>query len=349
MKKPSDTYTVNIILRGLVLARPTSAGLAILLPDGTSPTRIPRPEGAAPVTTNEHFGVLEFFQDDWQNPTTLLPETIHVTKPTKAPVAITFLGSQRESRSFCDLIRLDTLRGTAPVLPDLSQPHYYNTTFQGVADSLKVLDKQSENSFRELPPFTGEPVDLAWQRAVACSLIPTGEVVSERRSKKLGSDEDLEWFLPSLGEVEALLTGGLTLPPRPINLDIRVRFEVSRLDSLVISLVGKDRLVEEQFSKNLRFLPTLEGDPGARLFILKPQDPDLGLTIWIKNRELKRIFLDSDLLPDPFGTCGEALPADWDHALFGNLVASQSVPQIQIPVPADTRQSDCGAACGCKG
>lgn len=347
MSKTPDTYTVNLIFRGLVLARPTSAGLAILLPDGTSPKNIPRPEGAAPITTNEHFGVLEFFQGDWQNPTALLPETIQATKPAKKPVAISFLGPRKSPQTFCDLIRFETLRGSSMRLPEIGETHRYNTTFPGLPDTLKILDRGCEHGFLELAPFAGEPDHLAWQTAVGCSLITTGEVRSERRSKDLSGVKDLEWVFPSLSQVFQVLGGELTLKARPINLDLRVRFEVSRHDALVISLVSKDRSVAEQHSDNLRYLPSAGGSSGSRVFVLKPSDPDADLTVWVKNRELKRILLDSDLLPDPFFLCGDLLPADFDHYLFGQFLADPTV--VPIPVPSSPGQSDCGAGCGCKG
>lgn len=321
----SQRYTVKIVFRGLCLARKKpDQGLEIFLPDASVVPQPTEEEAGADARARvlravgqfrEHHAVLEFPQADWDNKSAITPRLLQVTKPTKEPVAIYLLKKQR-----IHFGGLYEKRSGQPGLPELIAERERYTSLE----NLLLLGDHNEHGFNQLPGYLCEVAEDAPENVAAITLISVGEAFSERRSRR--EDLDLPWR-----EVRAL-NGEQVREPRALNLDIVVRFTLPIWNPL--------RVTCEPREGEARF-------PGAeRTFLLRPSDPTRGVTVWVKNREMSAILLDSDALPDPYeADCPFFDAKDRDHALFVRLAR---VPEnLTLPEVADGDASDCGSGCGC--
>jgi len=325
-----DHYTVKVVFRGLFLAlinegdAPEGAekngSIEVLLPDASAPAHLIA-SSEEPLCTllrnlqplREHRGILEFPLADWENPSGLTPGVIQVTKPTKEPVGMFFLKHRIRFRGLWS-------RDGAPPANLIEERYLYSE----LASQLLLLRKHTDHGFDQLPGIGSDPIAVA-QREEACAAVTTfrfGEVSTERRSRLV--EFERLW--------EQVTANELVNPPdparaRPINLDLVVRFDLPLTNPLLI--------VCEPL------------DPGQELrqFILRPSQPQRGVTIWVKNRELDATLNDSDLLSDPFGIpCPDFDGVDRDHAFYMRLTTNPA--DLLLPRDINEDASDCGSGCG---
>jgi hypothetical protein len=318
-------YPVKIVFRGLCLARKNRdrENLEIFLPDAST---LPQPSAEDAVTDGrarvlraagpirEHQAVLEFPQADWENRSSITPRLLQVVKPTKEPVALYLLKKQR--------IDFSGLFETVEARPQRPQKLVADEERYTKLGGLFLLGSDDEYGFDQLPGYRCEVADDALESAAAVASLSVGEALTERRSRRKGAD--LLWR-----EVAAL-GGAMVQPERPLNLDIAVRFTLPVWNPLRVTCapIGSSRIGDE------------------RTFLLRPSDPTRGVTIWVKNRELSAILVDSDALPDPYESdCPHRDALDRDHALFVKLAKH---PELHtLPQRAGGDASDCGSGCGC--
>lgn len=320
----SQRYIVKIVFRGLCLARKRpDDGLEFFLPDASV---VPQPTDGDAKTDprkrvlraigrfREHHAVLEFLQAEWENQSSIMNNLVQVTKPTKEPVALYLLEKQR-----IHFRGLYVHTGAAPELPvDLvADP----TRYARLGD-LFLLSKHDEHGFDQLPSYLCEGAEDALDDTAATTFLKVGEALTERRSRRAG--RDLIWR-------EVRVSDGAELQsPRALNLDIVVRFTLPLWNPLRITCE-----------------PIKGRKPGdERTFLLRPSDPAKGVTVWVKNRELPAILLDSDALPDPYeAPCPFLDTKDRDHALY--VLLAKHPDRLTLPELATGDASDCGSGCGC--
>lgn len=341
-----ETFEVNVIFRGLFLAHHNENGLAVLLPDGRNPARIHQAatEGS-PLRQlgpfREHHGVLEFPLAAWQNRSLALPDLMEVHKPTKEPVALCLLGQGGNGREVTDRIQFSTLRGSDRELPaSLRSPNGAYLTPSN-ASRVRILSVDPANGMDQLPPFSGAPKSDAWLDSVAFAQFDVGEVTTERRSTERGND--LLFILPRISQLNLGLQPPPTASSRAINLDLRVRFAVRSTDTLVVEVIKHPR-IEASPAENFAFLPSLSSARTLHTFFLKPPGDSKTVDLWIKNRELDQVILDSDLLPDPFPACRGGVLRDSDHGLM--LLLADDPAQVTMPFVASGEMASAGCACG---
>jgi hypothetical protein len=322
-------YTVKIVFRGLCLSHKNleEAKLEFFLPNASSEPSLkldnPVNEARAQVLGatrpfREHHAVLEFPQADWENRSSVVPRLLAVTKPTKEPVALYLL--KNESIHF---------RGLYGDLTELERPENLKADeerYTRLSSKLLLLSSDEEYGFDQLPGYLCEVADDAKDNCSAHTALSVGEALTERRSRLGGADRT--W-----SEVPAPGTSGPVAPPapiRPLNLDIVVRFTLPVWNSLQVTCK-----------------PITGGEPGdERTFILRPSDPSREVTVWVKNRELDAILLDSDALPDPYPPlCPHRGDLDSDHALLVQLARRPEL--LTIPKLMNGDAADCGSGCGC--
>ena len=226
-----ERYDVNIVFRGLFLAEPTEHGLAILLPDGRNPQALmprkpvparsdepiePVPSAEQPTSEEaaraaeeekrgalhgrvgpyqEHFGLLEFSPEDWQNPDDSTTDTLRLRKPDGTEVVWALLGQPFLEQRASDLIRLSSSGCGGAELPEerLNVEPYRRIDS---LDRFRILDPTELRSHAQLPPYRAGIRHKAWKRSVAFTLISAGEVTTERRSR-LGNRDLLWFFVPT--------------------------------------------------------------------------------------------------------------------------------------------------------
>lgn len=323
--RSEERYTVKIVFRGLCLARKNldRGQLDFFLPDASA---LPSPCAADGETDaraqvlralgpfREHHAVLEFPQADWENKSAITARLVQVSKPTKEPVALYLLKKQR--------IHFSGLYERESALPQRPQrliAHLERYTSLG---ELLLLGNDDEYGFDQLPGYLCEVADDAPGNCAAVTSLNVGEALTERRSRH--AQGNIVW-----SEVRAL-EGEEVQPPRALNLDIVVRFSLPVWNPLRITCA-----------------PISGGIVGdERMFLLLPSDPSRGVTVWVKNREMSAILLDSDALPDPYESdCPHRDALDRDHAL---LVQLARLPEnLTLPRRASGDASDCGSGCGC--
>jgi hypothetical protein len=328
-------YTVKVVFRGLFLAvvhdseqqegTPPTGFVEVLLPDASTPAHTiaksgeeirPLLESLQPL--REHYGILEFPISQWENPSSVTPGVIQVTKPTKEPVGMFFL--KRHNIKFRDLWGQEE----NPPGDLVEDAHHYSK----VGERLLVLRKHDVHGFNQLPGFDSDPTPHSPKRdkvITARATLEFGEIFTERRSKFKGVERKWEQLKP--GQVKKEPAPNLE-NARPINLDLVLRFDLPITNPLLI--------VCEPL------------DPGlaVRQFILRPARPGQGVTVWVKNRELEATLLESDLLDDPFGiSCPDFSDGvDRDHAFYMLLAANPE--NVTLPRDVSDDAADCGSGCG---
>lgn len=349
MSPTSDRFEVNVIFRGLFLAQPTEAGIAVLLPDAREPnSRVngstdPLQRALSRISPyREHQGIIEFRRSDWQIPTRELPDVLWVDKRSKGEMAFAILGSLSGRQRSPHSIRFSTLSGDAPALPGSlkAKPGEYNTS-RLKSKTLQLLEGNHELAFDKLPRFGSAVKDGAWGDTIGFCHFEHGEVFSERRCKN--GDGDLEWYLPTVKQLPNLARALHEVESRSINLDLRVRFMLAATDELVLEVLSVPPGTSA-VHPTVVFLPDYEGSPGGYSFRLKPSDPSAPMEIWIKNRELDRALLESDRLEDSVLSGGGAVGIDVDHGLFMPLATHPEL--VTIPRVKGGTIANAGCACG---
>jgi hypothetical protein len=195
--------------------------------------------------------------------------------------------------------------------------------------SLLLLREHEKHGFDQLPRFAAGVVAQPKEHCAALTTFGAGEAYTERRSRRGGTD--LSWL------DESAPGTGAEAPQdaknaRPLNLDVVLRFTLPIWNPLLISCE-----------------PLGDRDTGDQQnLVLYPADLRHGLTVWVKNRELDAILLDSDLEPDPYDSdCPHRDDLDHDHALLALIAERPELLTIPRRVGGDA--SDCGSGCGCTG
>jgi hypothetical protein len=325
-----ERYTVKVVFRGLCLINKNLAEskLEFFLPEASTEPVIQPDDPAREVKERilqenrpfrEHHSVLEFPQAGWLNPSSVTPRLVQVTKPTKEPVALYLLKRER--------IHFSGLYGKITKIEPPEVLRYDEERYIKLSDKLFFLGSDDENGFDQLPGYLCEVAEVAERSCNARTSLSVGEALTERRSRR---EQPLTWK-----EIPAPGTPTPLIPPKPprerlINLDIVVRFTLPYWNPLQVTcepLTGKD-----------------SGD--ERTFILRPPEASQEITVWIKNRELDAILLDSDALPDPYPIlCLHSNNKDRDHALFVQLARRPEL--LTIPELTNSDAADCGSGCGC--
>jgi hypothetical protein len=321
----SQRYTVKIVFRGLCLVqKKADQGLDFFLPDASI---VPQPRAVDAENDararllrkvrpfREHHAVLEFPRADWENKSAITPRLLQINKPTKEPVALYLL--RKQQIHFSGLYMGDTADPQPPERLVADEERYTRL------GNLLLLGNDDEYGFDQLPGFLGEVADDALENSAAVTSLSVGEALTERRSRR--RQLDLVWR-----EVRPLHEDEELPPVRLLNLDIAVRFTLPVWNPLRITCD-----------------PLKERFPGdERTFLLRPNDPSRGVTVWIKNRELSAILLDSDALPDPYEPdCPHRGDLDRDHAMLALL--AKHPENMTIPQRVSGDASDCGSGCGC--
>ena len=356
-----DRYDVSVIFRGLFLSKLTDSGLSVLLPDGREPSSL-YSDLSAPVPEvnlntldpkkpdelklirdilhrqigpyREHLGVVEFRLRDWRNPTLDLPSLVHLHKPTKKKrVALYFLGGDNQTEE----IRFDPLR--RPTMSASHFPVHSNLSPDPKKSTTTGTIRSQVSAPHNLPSFGDVPVEEAWRHCVAFAHFNVGEVQHGRLSRKQDG-QPYSWELRTAGNVTE---SSATKDDIHFHLDLIVRFSLPIEDSLSIETMRIPRGGYGKRNDDLYFLPPTTTNRTER-FILRPERPEDGLEIWVKNRELFQIILDSDLDPDPYRNCGRTLGLDRDSGLLIQLASDPR--KVLIPHSRETDASHCGNACG---
>lgn len=326
----SQRYTVKVVFRGLCLVHkdPLNRRFDLLLPDASDlphPSQVPQDKREQILFQNppvrEHTAVLEFHQADWENHSAITPRLLQLTKPTKEPVALYLLRRQR--LLFSPLYTQGSAARFQRPEDLLTDPLLYSQ----IGDLL-YLAEHPDYGFDQLPGLWGGLETDSEQKCAAVTSFSVGEAFTERRS--LEGREPLLWKEVPLN-AEGRFDQEAAVPSRPINLDIAIRFTLPVWNPLLIScrpLSG-----------------ALHGD--ERNFLLRPRPGSNEVTVWVKNRELSAILLESDALPDPYPVgCPHLDKLDSDHVSMVKLARRPG--WITIPSRASDNASDCGNGCGCK-
>jgi len=379
MSDPEEGYIVNVVFRGLFLARSTGTrGFAVLLPDArTIPGPAPDPTGQSEQDHEKREKAAEAAgcKDDTRKKGIAKGEATAsqgATEPDEPPDELLEDGTPyREHHGLLEFSVADWANPTQrlPNLTQIHKPHkdpvaFYFLNKQEIrfrsllnshtelplpelrpahcyreVGSIRILEDDCAHGFNLLPPFGSEPKEGAWRQTVAFTLFTVGEVFSERLSAIEGVA--VPWEFRRYSEPSVM-----TEATHFINLDLRIRYRLASRDSLVIELFRhpKDGTCNDMDSN---FLPVAEATnaEGVRTFILHPEDREKGLTIWVKNRELSSAVLDSDLLPDPFQpTCNSRIRLDRDHGLLGLLAVNKG--DVVLPFARVPGSAQCGQGCG---
>ena len=346
-----QTYDVNLIFKGLFVARPTKHGLAVMLPDGRNPQFLIPGPCDSPSTESpelhkkvgpyqEHHGILEFFTDDWWNQGQALPPNLGlIEKPRKARVAFSFLGEGIAGHPATDFLRFSGSRSGALQLSELGPPEAYSQALS--TKTLKILETDPQRSFSHLTPFSASISTDAWERCVGVCLLSIGEVFSTRRSRKR-SGEEAQWYFIPASQFDCTAPPPTNPELRAINLDLQVRFAVSADEMLVVEVLKMGHGLPS--SQEVPFLPSPGDASHSDRFVLSPKNRERGITLWIKNRELRSAVVESDSDDDSVPICDRDLAIDRDHGLVMRL--AKNPEDVVIPRLRVGGVASCGAACG---
>jgi hypothetical protein len=319
----AQPYKFHLIFKGLFRCVPDRQNnrLSVLLVDARSPQRSSTGE-----PLRDHRAVIEFRLKDWRNTTTeLLRNFVTVNKRNKDEVGIfllerhdikvglsdgafspglTFNEGADSPKSFLKLPRMEDIApGSARIHPDAIE--------FGTNCIARVLELAHGEVGSERPSMLGETT-LFW----AFSLPRERSILQGLRATE-SPEKDL-------------LSQELAREGKPINLDLRVTFDVPGNASVIIDPTSFPNI-----------LPRV--DPPA--FMLRPLDGK-DLEVWIKNRELEVILTESDKDGVAEGCQSESVDFDWE--LQYNL--SAETPDRRIPYRSDALNGDVSAGgCACGG
>lgn len=317
----AQTYDFHLIFKGLFRCVPSAdkKSMNVLLVDAQSPKSNSKGE-----PLRDHRAVIEFFLDDWRNPTQeALPNLVEVNKRHKGQVGIYMLHRQD--------IRIGVVNGQ-------------------LSPGLTFIEDNSPNSFLKLPRM--EAISPG-SGAVASSALTSGDGCAARvldlehgiiRSERLSTfrNQPLHWAYslprertkitayrsPQNNDPDKFLLLQDLQQSAEVNLDLRLTTQVPKGACVIID---PNPFPNDGFATD---------PPG---FMLRPEEGK-ALEVWIKNRELNAIITESDRVGVEEG-CLDAETVDYDFELLYALSANPGPKKI--PYRDDTLRNGPVTAGGC--
>jgi hypothetical protein len=325
----SDRFTVKVVFRGLFLALAGKDELKVLLPQASDPAeRVKREKNKVRKALfkrlqplREHHAAIELSWGDLDPSSPAKDELLRVDKPSKGEVGLYLLAKQSVE-----------IRGRAQARGSLPENLKAASESYQPFGSGRMLARHGEHGFDQLPVFEPALSANAPNNCAATYSTDFGEVYTERRSKKgeevrLWEERSAVRYLSAWERIKlGLIKSAEDKEPRPINLDLVVRFTLPANDVLEVAC------------------RPIGATAPIKYFYLRPVVAGGEVKVWVKNRELESILRDVDD-PDASDAVMTVRDAtDWDHAMFMLLAADSA--QHRVPRVTNTEVSDSGSGCG---